>query len=92
MGKAKIQQLIRYSFQYAVKFICTSNIPATSQHTSAFLPGSYLIEAKIDNRNVERSNSEKRSHRQLVVLSFVPVNSTKMHPYVLRRNHLMKKM
>ena len=38
-----------YCFQYAAKFICTSNIPGTSQTTDAFLPGNYLTAANIHN-------------------------------------------
>ena len=38
-----------YKFQYPVKFICTSNIPGTSQTTDAFLPGSYKTAVNIHN-------------------------------------------
>ncbi len=41
----------RFRFQYAVKFICTSNIPGTSQTTTAFLPGSYATAVNIHNPN-----------------------------------------
>lgn len=41
----------RFSFQYAVKFICTSNIPGTSQTTTSLLPGSYQTVANIHNPN-----------------------------------------
>src|ERR1044071_8992865 len=40
-----------FLFQYAVKFICTSNIPGTSQTTSSFLPGSYQTAVNIHNPN-----------------------------------------
>jgi hypothetical protein len=48
MAKAKI---IRspYGFQYAVKFICTSNIPGTSQTTDAFVPGNYQTAVNMHN-------------------------------------------
>ena len=48
MAKTKI---IRnpYGFQYAVKFICTSNIPGTSQTTDAFVPGNYQTAVNIHN-------------------------------------------
>lgn len=39
-----------YGFQYAVKFICTSTIPGTSQ-TSSFPPGSYETVVNIHNPN-----------------------------------------
>ena len=38
-----------YKFQYAVKFICTANIPGTSQTTDAFVPGSYQTAVNIHN-------------------------------------------
>ena len=41
----------RFRFQYAVKFICTTNIPGTSQTTTAFLPGSYATAVNIHNPN-----------------------------------------
>ena len=41
----------RLRFQYAVKFICTSNIPGTSQQTPSFLPGAYATSVNIHNPN-----------------------------------------
>ena len=41
----------RYRFQYAAKFICTSNIPGTSQTTGSFLPGNYQTAINIHNPN-----------------------------------------
>lgn len=41
----------RFAFQYAVKFICTSNIPGTSQTTTSLLPGSYQTVVNIHNPN-----------------------------------------
>lgn len=38
-----------FGFQYAVKFICTSNIPGTSQTTDAFVPGNYQTAVNIHN-------------------------------------------
>src|ERR1051325_6043209 len=43
--------MAEFPFQYAVKFICTSNIPGTSQTTSSFLPGSYQTAVNIHNPN-----------------------------------------
>jgi hypothetical protein len=40
-----------FSFQYAVKFLCTSNIPGTSQTTTSLLPGTYETVANIHNPN-----------------------------------------
>ena len=47
-SKAAIQ---RFRFQYAVKFICTANIPGTSQTTTSLLPGSYQTAVNIHNPN-----------------------------------------
>ena len=41
----------RFRFQYAVKFICTSNVPNTTQQTPSFLPGSYVTAVNIHNPN-----------------------------------------
>jgi hypothetical protein len=41
----------RFRFQYAVKFLCTSNIPGTSQTSAALLPGSYQTAVNIHNPN-----------------------------------------
>ena len=40
-----------YRFQYAVKFLCTANIPGTSQTTSSVLPGVYTTVINIHNPN-----------------------------------------
>ncbi|MEO8568245.1 MAG: hypothetical protein ABI419_03895 [Ginsengibacter sp.] len=49
MAKAIKSQRDLYRFQYAVKFICTANIPGTSQTTDAFVPGSYQTAVNIHN-------------------------------------------
>ena len=49
MAKAKSTTRSAYGFQYAVKFICTSNIPGTSQTTDAFVPGNYQTAVNIHN-------------------------------------------
>ncbi len=49
MAKALKPQRSPYRFQYAVKFICTANIPGTSQTTDAFVPGSYQTAVNIHN-------------------------------------------
>ena len=38
-----------FVFQYAAKFICTSNIPGTSQTSAALLPGTYMTTVNIHN-------------------------------------------
>jgi len=49
--KKATSQTGRYRFQYAAKFICTSNIPGTSQTTGSFLPGNYQTVVNIHNPN-----------------------------------------
>jgi hypothetical protein len=47
---AKVQVKLRgYKFQYAAKFICTANIPGTSQTSDAVVPGSYQTAVNIHN-------------------------------------------
>jgi hypothetical protein len=41
----------RYTYQYAAKFLCTSNIPGTSQTTTSVLPGNYATVINIHNPN-----------------------------------------
>lgn len=43
-----------FVFQYAVKFLCTSNLPGTSQTTTSLLPGSYQTVVNIHNPNANR--------------------------------------
>ena len=47
--KALIRPTVRYRFQYAAKFLCTANVPGTSQTTSALLPGVYQTAVNIHN-------------------------------------------
>ena len=42
----------RFTLQYAAKFICTSNIPGTSQTSRSFLPGSYQTVVNVHNPNL----------------------------------------
>jgi hypothetical protein len=53
--RAKAAAASRFVFQYAVKFICTSNIPGTSQTTTSLLPGTYLTVVNIHNPNADRA-------------------------------------
>src|SRR3974377_1101578 len=39
----------RYSYQYAAKFLCTANLPGTSQSTPSVLPGVYQTAINIHN-------------------------------------------
>jgi len=49
--KKATSQTGRNRFQYAAKFICTSNVPGTSQTTGSFLPGNYQTVVNIHNPN-----------------------------------------
>lgn len=49
MAKPQKTKTGAFTYQYAAKFICTSNIPGTSQTTGAFLPGTYLTVVNIHN-------------------------------------------
>src|SRR5688500_11219714 len=40
-------------YQYAAKFLCTANIPGTSQVTTSVLPGAYSTAVNIHNPNEE---------------------------------------
>src|SRR5262249_56467163 len=54
----------RFAFQYAVKFLCTSNIPGTSQTTTSLLPGTYETVV-----NIHNPNSRKAAFRMKLALS-----------------------
>jgi hypothetical protein len=43
----------RPRFEYAVKFLCTSNLPGTSQVSSSVLPGNYQTAVNIHNPGSE---------------------------------------
>jgi hypothetical protein len=47
-------------FQYAAKFLCTSNIPGTSQTTSSLLPGVYQTVINIHNPNDKQVRFRKK--------------------------------
>ena len=50
----------RYHYQYAVKFLCTANIPGTSQTTTALLPGAYQTAVNIHNPNPQVARLRKK--------------------------------
>ena len=60
MAKATTPARTAYKFQYAVKFICTSNIPGTSQTTDAFLPGIYQTAVNIHNPQTKKIKFRKK--------------------------------
>ena len=47
--KQPSRQRSPYRFQYAAKFICTSNTPDTSQTTDSLLPGTYQTVVNVHN-------------------------------------------
>lgn len=49
-----------YKFQYAVKFICTSDIPGTSQQSPGLLPGNYQTAVNIHNPNQTSAKLRKK--------------------------------
>ena len=50
----------RYRYQYAVKFLCTANIPNTSQTSTAVLPGIYQTAVNIHNPNPQVARLRKK--------------------------------
>ena len=50
----------RYRYQYAVKFLCTANIPGTSQTSTAVLPGVYQTAVNIHNPNAQVARLRKK--------------------------------
>ena len=50
----------RYRYQYAVKFLCTANIPGTSQTSTAVLPGVYQTAVNIHNPNPQVARLRKK--------------------------------
>ncbi len=49
--KSEKKEGAEYRFQYAAKFLCTANIPGTSQTTTSVLPGAYQTTVNIHNPN-----------------------------------------
>ena len=50
----------RVIYQYAVKFICTSHLPGTSQTTDAFPPGNYQTAVNIHNPHNKKVKIRKK--------------------------------
>jgi hypothetical protein len=49
-----------YTYQYAVKLICTANIPGTSQTSDGLLPGVYETTVNIHNPNENTAKIRKK--------------------------------
>lgn len=60
MAKKRVLSRLRYPFQYAAKFICTANIPGTSQTTDALLPGVYQTAVNIHNPQTKKIRIRKK--------------------------------
>ena len=60
MAKATRTPRVRYRFQYAAKFICTANIPGTSQTTDALLPGVYQTAVNVHNPQIVKARIRKK--------------------------------
>jgi hypothetical protein len=50
----------QYTYQYAVKLICTANIPGTSQTSDGLLPGVYETTVNIHNPNENPAKTRKK--------------------------------
>ena len=50
----------RYRYQYATKFLCTANLPGTSQTTTAVVPGVYQTAVNIHNPNPQVARLQKK--------------------------------
>jgi hypothetical protein len=60
-----------FIYQYAAKFICTSNIPGTSQTTAAFLPGTYMTAVNIHNPNEKEVRIRKKLASPFQISKFI---------------------
>lgn len=49
-----------YNYQYAVKLVCTSNIPDTSQTSDGLMPGVYETAVNIHNPNEKPTKLRKK--------------------------------
>jgi hypothetical protein len=62
-----------HRFQYAAKFLCTANIPGTSQTTTSLLPGSYQTVVNIHNP----SDKETATLRMKIAVAGGPISKFK---------------
>ncbi len=59
-----------YKFQYAVKIICTSNIPGTSQTSDGLMPGVYETAVNLHNPNAKDAKIRKKVANPGLISSF----------------------
>ncbi len=62
-----------YCFQYASKFICTSNIPGTSQTTDALLPGHYQTAVNIHNPHEDKLEVRMKIASPIAISKWIDV-------------------
>lgn len=60
----------RQKYQYAVKIICTSNLPGTSQTSDGLLPGVYETVVNIHNPNEKPVKMRKKLAHPLELSKF----------------------
>jgi len=60
MAKTIKATRVVYKFQYAAKFLCTSNIPGTSLKSDAVLPGEYKTAVNIHNPQIKGIRMRKK--------------------------------
>ena len=63
MAQRKAAPRPRFRFQYAAKFLCTANIPGTSQTTASLFPGVYQTVVNLHNP----SNRTARLRKKIAV-------------------------
>jgi hypothetical protein len=62
----------QFSYQYAAKILCTSNIPGTSQTTGSVLPGNYQTVVNIHNPNNQVVSLQRKIATPLGISHFYP--------------------
>jgi hypothetical protein len=62
---------VSYKLQYAVKFICTANVPGTSQTTDAFVAGSYQTAVNIHNPQRSKARIRKKIASPIGISKFL---------------------
>jgi hypothetical protein len=58
--KSAASRGLRYRYQYAAKYLCTANIPGTSQTTGSVLPGVYQTVVNVHNPNPQPVRLRKK--------------------------------
>ncbi len=72
MAKAASPLTRGYRYQYAVKFICTADIPGTSQTSAGLLPGVYETSVNIHNPNSRLAKVRKKIAHPGEISKFIP--------------------